>query len=62
MARIENMTAKQLRTWVRNLEDSIKADDNENNKQIYQKWLEEARREQDLRLARKENYLRWKGR
>ena len=62
MARLTEMSANQLNTWIRNLEDSIKVDDHEGNQAIYKKWLDEARQEQEDRLARKENYLKLTGR
>ena len=61
MAQLTEMSANALRKWIKSLEESLKVDDHEGNKQIYRKWLEEARREQEDRLARKENYLRCKG-
>ena len=54
MARIEQMTRKQLDTWIHNLEQSIKADDDPHNQEIYHKWLQEARDELKARQERKQ--------
>ena len=58
MATVTNMTASQLNTWIRNLEDSLKADPDSTNKWIYEKWLEEAIAEKQARFDRKYNYLK----
>lgn len=60
MAQLEKMTAKQLNTWIRNLQDSIKDDSHPGNQKIYKKWLEEALDEKQARFDRKINYIRWK--
>ena len=57
MAQLDKMNAKQLKTWIVNLEQSIKADDHPGNQEIYKKWLKEAKEEQQARLERKERYL-----
>lgn len=62
MAQLEKMSANALRSWIRTLETSLKVDDHEGNQQIYRKWLEEAKAEQQARADRKYNYLKLTGR
>lgn len=52
MAELHNMTRKQLNTWIRNLQDSIKANDCDVNRPIYEKWLKEAKEESRARQER----------
>lgn len=61
MAAIEQMSRPQLNTWIRNLEDSLKADPDGRNKWIYEKWLKEAKDERDARISRRVNYLKMIG-
>lgn len=58
MAQLEKMTARQLDTWIRNLEDSMKVDEDPRNVDLYRRWLIEAREEKTRRWERKENYLK----
>lgn len=62
MAQLEKMTARQLDTWIRNLEDSMKVDDDPRNVDLYRRWLIEAREEKTRRWKRRENYLKFKAR
>ena len=57
MAKINEMKRKTLETWIRNLEDSIKADDDPRNQAIYKKWLQEAKDELKAREERKNSWL-----
>ena len=52
MAKIQEMTRKQLDTWIRNLQDSLKADETPENQEIYRKWLQEAQEELKARQER----------
>lgn len=59
MASIERMRAKDLHKWVMNLERALKTEPKgSKNYLLYDKWLKEARAEQEARLHRKNDYLR----
>lgn len=62
MAQLEKMTAKQLDTWIRNLEDSMKVDTDPRNVDLYRRWLIQAREEKTRRWEARENYLKFKTR
>ena len=61
MAAIEQMSRPQLNTWIKNLEESLRKDTDPRNKWIYEKWLKEAKDEQEARISRRENYLKLVG-
>lgn len=54
---ITKMRADNLRKWIKNLENTIKYEEDPRNIAIYKKWLKEAYTEQDERFKRRERYL-----
>ena len=54
---ITKMRADKLRTWIKNLENTIKYEEDPRNIAIYVNWLNEAYAEQKARYERRENYL-----
>lgn len=59
MASIVKMRAKDLHKWAMNLEQALKTEPKgSKNYLLYDKWLKEARAEQEARLQRKNDYLR----
>lgn len=57
---IEKMTRKQLNDYINKLEKAINLN-NDNNEEIYKKWLNEALEESKKRYNRKFDYLKKKG-
>lgn len=55
---VEKMTAKKLRDWVQKLERVLEAEKDPRNRGIYQKWLQDAKFEQQQRYERKEYYIK----
>lgn len=54
---ITKMRADNLRKWIKNLENTLKYEEDPRNISIYRKWLNEAYTEQDERFKRRERYL-----
>lgn len=54
---ITKMRADNLRKWIKNLEITLKYENDSRNILIYRSWLNEARAEQKARYERRERYL-----
>lgn len=54
---ITKMRADSLRKWIKNLEITLKYENDDRNIEIYKKWLSEAYKEQEERFKRRERYL-----
>ena len=54
---ITKMRADSLRKWIKNLEITLKYENDSRNIAIYRKWLNEAYKEQEDRFKRRERYL-----
>lgn len=54
---ITKMRAENLRKWIKNLEITLKYENDDRNIAIYRKWLNEAYKEQEYRFKRRERYL-----
>lgn len=54
---ITKMRADNLRKWIKNLENTLKYEEDPRNIAIYKKWLNEAYTERNERFKRRERYL-----
>lgn len=54
---LTNMSRQKLDKWIENLSKAIRVEDNEGNKKLYHKWLDEAIAEKSRRYNAREFYL-----